>query len=158
MKVRKLMFLLMTHTSVLIIGIALGIYLLPIITAPLSPTELEIKAISQDVLYKAKFTRKLEGSDLLHWGEGEISLGTQYISMLGELAPGPEYKLYLSPKFVQTEIEFEQLKSQMILVGDINTFNNFVVKVNPNVTLSQFTTVVVWCEAFGEFITAAKYR
>ncbi|WP_209011195.1 DM13 domain-containing protein [Labrenzia sp. PHM005] len=24
--------------------------------------------------------------------------------------------------------------------------------------IDDYTTVLVWCEAFGEFITAAKYR
>lgn len=43
-------------------------------------------------------------------------------------------------------------------VGDVNTFDNFMVKVEPGITLSQYNTVVVWCEAFGEFITSAKYR
>ena len=77
---------------------------------------------------------------------------------MGKLAPGPEYKLYLSPEFVETEAEFEQLKSSMKLVGDIKTFDNFMVKVDSDVDLSQFNTVIVWCEAFGEFITSAKYR
>lgn len=46
----------------------------------------------------------------------------------------------------------------MKLVGDVKTFDNFIVKVGTDVELSQFNTVIVWCEAFGEFITAAKYR
>jgi len=28
----------------------------------------------------------------------------------------------------------------------------------PNTDLTAFNTVVVWCETFGEFITAAQYR
>lgn len=139
-------------------GFLIGIYVLPIITAPLSPSVSDIKTISIQADYKTEFKRNLKGSDLLHWGEGKVSISSDYITLLGKLAPGPEYKLYLSPDFVETEAEFEQLKSTMILVGDVKTFDNFMVKVAPNINLSQFNTVVVWCEAFGEFITSAKYR
>lgn len=139
-------------------GFVIGIYVLPIITAPPSPSESDIKTISIQADYKTEFKRNLKGSDLLHWGDGKVSISSSYITLLGELAPGPEYKLYLSPEFVETEAEFEQLKSTMILVGDVKTFDNFMVKVEPNIKISQFNTVVVWCEAFGEFITSAKYR
>lgn len=139
-------------------GFAIGIYALPILTAPPSPSEADINAINLQADYKTEFVRELKGSDLLHWGEGSVSLSQEYVTLMGELAPGPEYKLYLSPEFVETEAEFEQLKSSMKLVGDIKTFDNFMVKVEPEIDLSQFNTVVVWCEAFGEFITSAKYR
>jgi hypothetical protein len=46
----------------------------------------------------------------------------------------------------------------MVMVGDIKTFENFVVEVASDIDLLQFNTVVVWCETFGEFITSAKYR
>lgn len=139
-------------------GFVIGIYVLPIITAPPSPSESDIKTISIQADYKTEFKRNLKGSDLLHWGDGKVSISSSYITLLGKLAPGPEYKLYLSPEFVETEAEFEQLKSTMKLVGDIKTFDNFMVKVEPNINLSQFNTVVIWCEAFGEFITSAQYH
>ena len=74
------------------------------------------------------------------------------------MAPGPDYKLYLSPQFVETEVDFQQLKPTMLQVGNINTFENFVVELAPDVNVAKYTTVVVWCETFAEFITAAKYR
>lgn len=158
MKIQNLVFLTFTHIAVLAFGFVMGIYTLPILSAPPAPSEAEIKAISNQAEYRAEFVRDLKGSDTLHWGDGEVSLNQNYITLLGELAPGPEYRLYLSPSFVETEVKFEQLKPTMKLVGDIKTFDNFMVKVGPDVELSQFNTVIVWCEAFGEFITAAKYR
>ena len=139
-------------------GFAIGIYVLPILTAPPSPSVSDIKAVSIQADYKTEFIRELKGSDALHWGEGKVSISANYVTLLGELAPGPKYKLYLSPEFVETEAEFERLKPTMKLVGDVNTFENFMVKVEPSIKLSQYNTVVVWCEAFGEFITSAKYR
>ena len=158
MKLRKLIGLIFTHIIMLAIGFVIGIYSLPILTAPPSPTVAEITANATVTDYKTEFIRDLKGSDLLHWGVGKVSLNQNYITLQGELAPGPEYKLYLSPKFVETEAEFEKLKAKMVLVGDVKTFDNFMVKVPTSIQLSQFNTVVVWCEAFSEFITAAKYR
>jgi hypothetical protein len=158
MKIQKFILLILTHLSMLIGGFVVGIYVLPILTAPPSPSESVIKAIADRADYRTEFIRTLKGSDLLHWGDGEVSISDGYITLLGELAPGPEYKLYLSPEFVETEADFERVKSKMVLVGDVNTFNNFMVSVEPSIKLSQFDTVVVWCEAFGEFITSAKYR
>lgn len=158
MKIQNLIFLTFTHIAVLAFGFVMGIYTLPILSAPPAPSEADIKVISSQAKYRAEFVRDLKDSDALHWGDGEVSLNQNYITLLGELAPGPEYRLYLSPSFVETEVKFEQLKPTMKLVGDIKTFDNFMVKVGPDVELSQFNTVIVWCEAFGEFITAAKYR
>ncbi len=158
MKIQKLAFLTFTHIAMLAFGFAIGIYALPILTAPPAPSEADIKAISIQAKYRTEFIRDLKDSDALHWGDGKVSINQNYITLLGKLAPGPEYRLYLSPTFVETEVEFERLKSTMKLVGDVKTFDNFMVKVNPDIELAQFNTIIVWCEAFGEFITSAKYR
>ena len=81
--------------------------------------------------FTGEFVRDLEDSDALHWGEGTLFVGTDSIAFEGDLAPGPDYRLYLSPKFVETEAEFEALKSQMVEVGPVRTFENFMVPV-PN--------------------------
>ena len=46
----------------------------------------------------------------------------------------------------------------MVRVGDVKTFENFVVAVPASIDLRKYTAVIVWCETFGQFITAAKYR
>ncbi len=104
------------------------------------------------------FRRDLEDSDAFHWGEGEVFVGTESIALKGEIAPGPDYKLYLSPVFVETEADFARLKPDMARVGDVKTFENFVVPVPPAIDPAAYNSVVVWCESFGQFITAAQYR
>jgi Electron transfer DM13 len=158
MKPRTLTVLLLTHGLVAAIAFAAGIYALPILIAPAAPTVADVSAASQSATYKAEFRRDLKDSDTLHWGEGHVSIGTGSISLMGKLAPGPDYKLYLSPEFVETEADFNRLKSKMALVGDVKTFNNFVLQVPPSISPSQYTSVIVWCESFGQFITSAKYR
>jgi len=158
LKLRTILFLIFSHIFIGFLGIAIGIYSLPILTAPPAPTSTKIEHMSLSANYTTEFKRNLKGSDLLHWGDGKVSIGENYVTLMGKLAPGPDYKLYLSPKFVETEAQFEQLKHSMIQLGDVNTFENFVVEIVPNTPLEKFNTLVVWCESFGEFITSAKYR
>ncbi|MFO1298111.1 MAG: DM13 domain-containing protein [Rubrivivax sp.] len=80
------------------------------------------------------------------------------MALTGKAAPGPDYKLYLSPQFVETQADFLRLKPSMVRVADIKTFENFLVTVPPGVDVARFDTVVVWCETFSKFISAAKYR
>ena len=158
MKTGTLVLLIATHCAAGVVGFGAGIYALPILTAPPAPTEAEIKAMSSQAMYVAEFRRDLKDSDGLHWGEGTVSVGPQSITLMGKLAPGPDYKLYLSPKFIETESEFNRLKSNMVRVGDVKTFENFVVMVPQGIDPSQYNSVIVWCEAFGQFITSASYR
>ena len=117
-----------------------------------------LQEMAQGALFQAELTRDLRGSDFLHWGEGTISLTETQIVHVGELAPGPDYKLYLVKEFVEHEDEFLPIKADAVQVGDVKTFGGFIVDVPEAVDVSQYTTVLVWCEAFSEFITAAKYR
>jgi len=117
-----------------------------------------VTSAAKQATYSGQFRRDLKGSDLLHWGEGTLSVGRTRIVFVGKLAPGPDYKLYLSSEFVETEAEFARLKSRMVRVGDVRTFENFVVSVPDNIDVSKYDTAIVWCETFGQFITAAKYR
>jgi hypothetical protein len=114
--------------------------------------------MSSQATYSAEFRRDLEGSDALHWGEGTVSVGLDYITLVGELAPGPDYKLYLSPEYIETETDFNRLKASMVRVGDVKTFENFVVEVPPGIDPAAYNSVIVWCESFGQFITSARYR
>jgi hypothetical protein len=154
---RKLI-LLVTHGGALAIGFALGIYLLPILTAPDSPDAAELAQMAQDAEYTAEFTRDLKGSDFLHWGEGTVSVSADRVVHEGALAPGPDYKMYLVPEFVTDEAEFEAVKVRSTQIGDVKTFGGVIVDVPQGIDINDYTTVLIWCEAFGEFITAAQYR
>ena len=147
-----------THLVALGIGFALGIYLLPILIAPESPAMEEVRTIAESSNFTAEFRRDLEDSDALHWGEGKVYVSADSIALEGRLAPGPDYRLYLSPEFVETEAAFMALKSQMVEVGPVRTFENFKVPVPGSINSSEFNAAIVWCESFSQFITAAKYQ
>jgi hypothetical protein len=155
---KKALLLLASHACVLAAGFALGVYALPILIAPAAPTDAWVSSAAGEAAYSGRFRRDLKDSDALHWGEGTVSVGSKHIALAGKLAPGPDYKLYLSPAFVETEAEFIRLKPQMKRVGDVRTFENFVVAVPESVDVSQYKAVIIWCESFSQFITAAQYR
>ena len=154
----KRLLLLASHLLALGLGFALGIYALPLLIAPPPPSRADLSALMGPALWTGQFRRELKDSDALHWGEGIVSVGPRSITLLGKLAPGPDYKLYLSPEFVETEADFKRLKPLMQRVGDVRTFDNFIVPVPENIDPGRHTTVVVWCETFGQFISAARYR
>jgi hypothetical protein len=154
----RVIVLLISHLVAAFVGFAVGIYALPILTAPPTPSVAELTAQAAQATYTGRFRRDLKDSDLLHWGEGTVSVGRQSITFVGKLAPGPDYKLYLSPEFVETEADFERLKQRMVRVGDVRTFENFFVTLPESVDPTRYNTVIVWCESFAQFITAARYR
>lgn len=150
--------LLLSHLFVLALGFAAGIYALPILIAPDNPSSSEVLKVAQSAQFSGEFRRDLIDSDFLHWGEGQVSISPSVISFQGELAPGPDYKLYLSPQFVETEADFNRLKPNMVKVGEVKTFSSFMVPLEKDIDTTQYNTVIVWCETFGQFITAAQYQ
>lgn len=155
---KKIILLLFTHLAFAAFGFLGGIYVLPILMAPQAPTSAELSNAAQNVSFSGTFSRDLPGSDFLHWGEGEVLVGKDFISFAGNLAPGPDYRLYLSPLMVSSADEFKRIKSESVEVGSIKTFNNFVVPVPDGIEPGKFRALVVWCEAFGMFISAASFR
>lgn len=147
-----------TYTITLFIGIALGIYILPILIAPVTPNSNEFKKVFNDAEYEAVLVKDLEGSDFLHWGKGQLTLTKTKVAFRGKLSPGPDYKLYLTKTFVQTKQDFLQIKDQSMLVGEIKTFDGFIISTTNVMNLSAYNSVVIWCETFSKFISSAKYQ
>ena len=46
----------------------------------------------------------------------------------------------------------------MVEVGPVRTFENFMVAVPDDINPAEFRAAIVWCEAFGQFITSAAYE
>jgi hypothetical protein len=155
---KKALILLVSHALVALGGFAAGIYVLPILIAPPAPETAQVSALATQAQFTGQFRRDLAGSDALHWGEGTVSVGPAAIALMGRLAPGPDYKLYLVPVFVEDEASFNRVKADSLRVGDVKTFENFIVALPPGADLTAYNTVVVWCETFKEFISSAQYR
>lgn len=152
------LFLLFSHAAVFAAGIAAGIYLLPVLIAEPAPPPSAVLDIEREAQFRGDFRPDLKGSDLLHWGEGEVLVSPRDIAHRGRLAPGPDYKLYLAPDFVEDEASFLAIKAKSRRIGDIRGFSGFIAPLPQGVDVTAYTTVVIWCETFGQFISAAKYR
>ena len=149
---------LLTHGIALALGFVLGIYLLPILIAPEAPSNSEVSASSEQAIFSGEFRKDLPGSDFLHWGDGNFSISKNQISFMGSLAPGPDYQLYLTRDLALTEQEFLLIKEQSAKIGAVMTFDNFILNVPENIDPANFKAIIIWCETFGEFITAASYQ
>ncbi|MFP5445475.1 MAG: hypothetical protein ACLGIY_18110, partial [Betaproteobacteria bacterium] len=68
----KPLLLIASHLLTLVIGFALGVYVLPILIAPDAPTQQEIQSSQPAAQWTATFRRDLKDSDALHWGEGAV--------------------------------------------------------------------------------------
>ena len=140
----------------LIIGFGLGVYFLPILTAEKGLDEAAIASLSASIERSGTFTRDLQDSDAFHWGEGTINVSADRVWLDGKVAPGPDYRLYMTPRFVETEADFLAIKAQSVEVAPIKAFENFAVDVPMTVDVSQYPALLIWCEAFGQFITSAE--
>ncbi len=138
------------------IGFAGGIYVLPILIAEDGLDQTQLSELSQSVVRRGVFKRDLPGSDAFHWGEGTVMINEQQIWLDGAISTGPDYRLYLVPRFVDTEESFKAIKAQAVHIGRIKTFENFAVPLPAGVNGADYAAVVVWCERFNEFITAAS--
>jgi hypothetical protein len=136
----------------------LRVYFLPILTAEKGLDTVAIEALSQSALRQVTFVRDLPGSDGLHWGDGVIMANADQIWLDGEISPGPDYRLYLTPKYVETGSEFLQIKADSTQIGPIKVVVNFALDFPADVEASNFPAVPIWYEAFGQFITVARLQ
>ena len=154
-----------------VMGFAGGIYALPILVAynnaeqaksnlPKTKTVMMDKsnAIS-DKTYTGTFNPDAKDSDFLHrgWGDITISDGTIKFHENVKLTPGPDYRLYVIPTYTETESEFQAIKAGAIEIAQIKQFDGTQSFPIPDgLDVSGYEAVLIWCEAFKEFITVAK--
>lgn len=109
------------------------------------------------MFFFVEFICELCGSDFLYWGEGKVFVIVESIVYEGKMVSGLDYKFYFIKDFVEYEDEFNLIKFEVFLIGDIKSFGGFFVDVLEGVNVSDYIIVVVWCESFGEFIIFVKY-
>jgi hypothetical protein len=140
----------------LVIGFGLGVYFLPILTAEDGLDRTALAQLEASAERSGVFTRDLAGSDAFHWGEGTVRINRERVWLEGRIASGPDYRLYLMPEFVEDEDSFLAIKSRAVDIGPVKAFTNFSLPVRSDVDAGAFPALVIWCEALGEFIIAAR--
>ena len=115
----------------LVIGFGLGVRSLPTLTAEKGLDTVVIEPLSQSAFREGIFVRDL---------------------------PGPDYRLYLIPKYVEKGLEFMQIKADSIQIGPIKAFEFFLLDISADFEVTNFPAALILCEAFGQFITAARLQ
>ncbi len=143
-----------------VIGFGAGVYTLPIIIEYQSErAESASVTPGMETDPMGQFNRESPGSDALHWGEGTVrfSAGKLVFEQDVKLAPGPDYRVYLSRKFAETKSEFSKIKSQAIEVGKVKTFSGpLEFELPQDLNIHEYDNVIVWCETFSMYIASAR--
>lgn len=156
---KKILGLFASHVLMLAIGFGAGVYFLPILTAGDGPDQAQVKQAIAGSRYTAIFKKDLPGSDFLHWAQGAFGISERMIAFEGKIAPGPDYKVYLTSGYVDNKEQFLRIKNKAVRVGEVSTFERFIVDMSLQpVDLSRYNTIVIWCEAYSQFISAAQFR
>ena len=135
---KKITFLFISHFFFLTIGFGLGVYFLPILTAPESVEISKINEYENKSQYQTEFVRDLRGSDPFHWGEAKVTISNTKITVNGAIAPGPDYKLYLTNEFTQHEDEFLPIKDEFGFSTAALNFLKVNVSISSNVPTAHF--------------------
>ena len=134
------------------------VYFQPILIAEKDLDSESIAALSDSVLRRGTSVQGSPGSDDLQWGDGVVMVNADRIWLDGKVAPGPDYRLYLAPKYVETGPGFQTIKAQSLQIGPIKAFENFSLDLPDGVDVTNYRAVLICCEAFGQFITAAELQ
>lgn len=158
MKRKIKVILLASHLTLFSVGFGAGIYMLPVLTAENNASAEQIKAVKQSARYTGQFVKNQKGSDYLHWAEGTLYISDDDLAFEGKVAPGPDYKIYLTKTQAHDNDSFNEIKEDSLYIGDLKNFGNFIKKIPDGVVIDNYTTVQIWCERFEQFIGSAAYR
>ena len=155
-----------------VMGFAGGIYALPIIIAhnnaeqnQSTPSKTKTvmmgggQSTQTNKTYTGTFNPDAADSDFLHrgWGDITISDGTIKFHENVKLTPGPDYRLYAIPTYTEQESQFLTQKPNAIEIAQIKQFDGQQFFPLPEgMDISKYQAILVWCEAFKQFITVAK--
>ena len=109
------------------IGFGLGVYFLPIFTTEKGPDIASIAALSLRRCFAAFLSGICRGQ--LDCFE-VIMLNADRISLDGKVAPRPDYRLYLTPKYVETGCGIQTITAQSLQIGPIKAFESLFHSIN----------------------------
>lgn len=147
-----------SHLALFGVGFGVGIYVLPILTAEKNSSADEIKEVKNNARYTGAFFKKQKGSNAVHWVDGKLYVSDQEIAFEGSIAPGPDYKIYLTKTQADDRNSFLKIKEESLYIGDLKNYGNFKKNLPNGVNIDEYTTVQIWCEKFEQFIGSAQYR
>jgi hypothetical protein len=141
------------------LGFALGILAFPYLFPP-PPAADQLTEADRSPLAASGAFIHANPSDPVHWGRGKVSVyeKTLFLEPDFEVGPGPKYHVYLVPKAnVRTNADVPDTK--FVDLGQLRSFKGsqrYAIPAGTN--LKNFSSVVIWCEAFGVLISPADLK
>jgi hypothetical protein len=137
-------------------GFALGLFFFPYLFPPPPAVETLTEAERTEVVAKGEFIHA-NPSDPVHYGSGGVTVydGTVFLEEDFDVGPGPKYHVYLVPK-AEIRQSSDVVGTMFVDLGRLRSFKgsqNYPVP--EGVDLSQFPSVVIWCETFSTLISPA---
>ncbi len=137
-------------------GFVLGIFFYPFIFPPPVAMEQVVDADKKRVVATGMFIHA-NASDPVHYGRGAVTVYDDVVHLGSnfEVGPGPKFHVYLVP--IPDITSASQVKGTMFVdLGRLRAFKgsqNYGVPAG--VDLSNYGSVVIWCEQFGVLISPA---
>jgi hypothetical protein len=141
-----------------VFGIAVGFFAFPYVF-PLPPAAEQLtEGDRRDAVLAEGTFIHANPSDPIHYGSGGLTLYDDLLHLESdfEVGPGPKFHVYLVPSD-QVTSEADVESSMFVDLGRLRAFKgsqNYPVPAG--VTLSDYGSVVIWCEQFGVLISPAK--
>jgi hypothetical protein len=138
-------------------GFALGIFVYPyIFLADIVATE-TVDPARKKIVATGTFIHA-NPADPIHYGAGKVTVYADSVFLHDDfkVGPGPKFHVYLVPEAEVTP-KTDVAKTMYVDLGRLRAFQgsqNYPVP--PGVVLTQYQSVVIWCEHFGVLISPAK--
>ena len=137
-------------------GVALGFFLFPYVFPPPKASD-ELTASEKTSIVATGTFIHADPNDPVHYGKGKVTLyrKTLFLHEGFEVGPGPKYHVYLVPK-EQIRTSDDVKDTMFVDLGRLKSFKGSQKFAVPNgMDLNKFSSVVIWCEAFGVLISPA---
>jgi hypothetical protein len=137
-------------------GVALGFFLFPYVFPP-PPAMERLTQAEQTALVASGGFIHANPNDPVHYGQGKVSVfeNTVFLEDDFKVGPGPKYHVYLVPK-EQVRSSADVVDTMFVDLGRLRAFEGSQKYDIPGgVDLSQFQSVVIWCEQFSVLISPA---
>ena len=138
-------------------GVALGFFFFPYVFPPpvafeqLAATDKASRLVASGTFIHAN------PSDPVHYGKGRVSVyeNAVFLESDFEVGPGPAFHVYLVPK--ASIRSSSDLKDAMFVdLGGLRAFKGSQrYPIPAGVKLSDYKSVIIWCERFGVLISPA---
>ena len=140
-------------------GVAVGFFAFPYVFPPPDAAETLSAGEQTRIVAKGAFIHA-NPSDPIHFGSGGVSVyeNTVFLEKDFEVGPGPKYHVYLVPKAMVRE-SAHVAQTMFVDLGRLRAFKGSQkYSIPAGVDLTQFDSVVIWCEQFEVLISPADLK